>query len=559
MDSAKIAYFSMEIGFDFSIPTYSGGLGVLAGDTVKAAADIGLPMVAVSLVHRQGYFHQKLDRDGAQQETPDPWQPEKRLEAIPTRVQVEIEGKSVTVQAWRYVIEGVQGKTVPVYLLDTDLEENAPEHRELTHRLYGGDERYRLSQEVVLGMGGVALLNALGLEDLRVYHMNEGHSALLALALLEASGDNNSAEVLASVRERCVFTTHTPVPAGHDKFPVALARETLGEAKTDRLLSTGCCPDNNLNLTHVALFFSRYINGVAMRHGQVSREMFPDYEITSITNGVHAGTWTTPSFRDLYDRCIPDWRAQNSNLRHAVSLPLADVTRAHAQSKEALLAEVKSRAGVQLDPKKLLLGFARRATPYKRMDLLLSDPARLREIATRWPLQIVYAGKAHPRDEGGKALIRRVWEQATELDGAVEVVYLPNYDMALGHLICSGVDVWINTPQKPLEASGTSGMKSAINGVPSLSILDGWWIEGHVEGVTGWSIGDSWEADTDAHHDAAQLYQKLEAIGQLFYEEPQAWSMIMRQAIALNGSFFNAQRMIEQYAQTAYGESGWRN
>lgn len=551
MTESCVAYFSMEVGLESSMPTYSGGLGVLAGDTLRAAADFSLPLVAISLVHRKGYFVQSLDGDGNQREFSDPWTPEDRLEEMETRIAVTVEGRTVSVRAWRYSIRGFSGFEVPVYLLDTLLPDNSQADQALTDHLYGGDLRYRLSQEVVLGAGGVAMLEALGYENIRVYHMNEGHSALLAMALLERENDAEK-EAIRSVRKRCVFTTHTPVPAGHDQFPIDLARRVLGRERADRFARIGCCLDGVLNLTHVGLFFSHYINGVAMRHSQISRGMFPGYPISSITNGVHAVTWTSAAFRELYDHYISDWRRQNVNLRYAISIPTDRIREAHEKSKSDLLTEVEKRSGIRLKQQSLTLGFARRATSYKRADLLVSRPDRLRALTTIGSLQIVYAGKAHPRDEGGKEMIRRVFERAAEVESVVDVVYLEDYDMDLGRLMCSGVDLWINTPRKPEEASGTSGMKAALNGVPSLSVLDGWWIEGHVEGVTGWCVGESWERETDPLRASNELYRKLEDIAAMFYGNPEAYLHVMRHAIALNGAFFNAQRMIDQYAQSAY-------
>jgi len=554
-----VAYFSMEIGLDASIPTYSGGLGVLAGDTLKAAADLGLPMVGITLAHRKGYFTQRLADSGEQVEGPTEWSPSKHFEEMPCRVRVRVDGEDVALRCWRYVVVGHAGQELPVYFLDSDLPENSPASRALTDFLYGGDSCYRLSQEVILGIGGVMMLRALGYANLRAFHMNEGHSALLTLALLEEQvGGRGLAAVSAidqdAVRERCVFTTHTPVPAGHDQFTLDLAREILGEERVQGLLALGCCVDNTLNMTYLALSLSRYVNGVAMRHGQVSRGMFPNYPIASITNGVHGVTWTSPPFRDLFDEYIPQWRGDVQNLRYAVSIPLEEVRRAHAACKAQLIESVQQRTGHVLDPNAMTIGYARRAATYKRADLIFTDLTRLRHIAnTVGPIQLVYAGKAHPRDGEGKAMIRRVFEAAEKLRGAVEVVYLENYDMEIASFLIAGVDLWLNTPQKPQEASGTSGMKAALNGVPSLSVLDGWWIEGHVEGVTGWSIGESWEGEGDILRESASLYDKLERlILPMYYGSPSAYAQVMRSSISLNGSFFNARRMVLQYRENAY-------
>jgi starch phosphorylase len=469
-----------------------------------------------------------------------------------------VEGREVFIRAWRYQVAGVTRHIVPLLFLDTDLEENDPRDRALTDHLYGGDERYRLSQEIILGFGGVAILRMLGHADLEVYHMNEGHSAFVPVALLEQMSNDRGAQgftdfQLETVRRKCVFTTHTPVAAGHDRFGAELVVSVLG-AERSRMLQEIRLLDGALNMTELALRLSGFVNGVSMRHREVSRELFPGYAIRAITNGVHAATWASPAFRALFDRVIPEWRRDNCYLHYAVGVPLPDIRAAHGESKKELLQQVRWLTGAQLDEKVFTLGFARRATGYKRGDLLFSDLERVKRIAREaGPLQLIYAGKAHPRDEYGKAIIRRIFEAAAALSDHVRVVYLENYDMNLGRLLCAGVDTWLNTPMRPQEASGTSGMKAALNGVPSLSVLDGWWIEGHVEGVTGWAIGAATGAENDSQAEAASLYDKLEyVILPLFYKEPEKFAEVMRSAIVLNGSFFNTQRMIEQYMKNAY-------
>jgi glycogen phosphorylase len=556
--SGSIAYFTMDVAIESEIPTYSGGLGILAGDMIRSAADLCVPMVAVTLLHRKGYFDQRLDFQGNQSESPSNWSPESRLEALPGRASVTVEGREVRVRAWRYQVAGVTGHIVPLLFLDTDLEENDARDRALTDHLYGGDERYRLCQEIVLGLGGIAILRMLGYSHVEVYHMNEGHSAFVPLALLEQvareEGVRNFTDYhIEAVRRKCVFTTHTPVAAGHDRFGAELVEAVLG-AERARILREMRLLNGSLNMTELALRLSGFVNGVSMRHREVSRELFPGHTIRAITNGVHAATWTSPAFRALFDRVIPEWRRDNCYLHYAVGIPLSDIRAAHAESKKELLQQVRWLTGVQLDEKVFTLGFARRATGYKRGDLLFSDLERVKRISRdTGPLQLIYAGKAHPRDEYGKAIIRRIFEAAAALSDLVRVVYLENYDMNLGRLLCAGVDTWLNTPMRPQEASGTSGMKAALNGVPSLSVLDGWWIEGHVEGVTGWSIGEAIGAENDSHAEAASLYDKLEKIVlPLFYREPEKFAEVMRSAIVLNGSFFNTQRMIEQYMKNAY-------
>ena len=554
-----IAYFSMEICLDQAIPTYSGGLGVLAGDTLRSAADLKLPMVGVTLLHRKGYFRQHIDADGNQTEAPEEWRPEDMLQELPERASVTIEGRDVQVRAWRYSIRGVTGHEVPVLLLDTALPSNSDFDRTLTDTLYGGDGHYRLCQEIVLGMGGAQLLRAIGVSADTRFHMNEGHSALLSVMLLEWRLDGRKPFELDendvdAVRRQCVFTTHTPVPAGHDVFPSDQVRHVLGEERVQLLESAKALENGALNMTHLALRLSRFVNGVAMKHREVSIAMFPGFPIDSITNGVHAGTWTSTAFQALFDRRVPEWRTDNLYLRYAVGIPLADIREAHVESKKEFITEVAHRTRVELDPGIFTIGFARRATPYKRADLMFADTERLSNIAeTVGPMQIVFGGKAHPHDGGGKDLIRRIHKAAEALKGRVSVVYLENYEMAVAAKMVAGVDLWVNNPMKPLEASGTSGMKAALNGVPSLSVLDGWWIEGHVEGVTGWSIGANESEAIDQSKDALDLYLKLErVILPLFYGLPFAYAEVMRSAIALNGSFFNTQRMVEQYVRNAY-------
>jgi starch phosphorylase len=583
-ESAKVAYFSMEIGLDAEMPTYSGGLGILAGDTIRAAADFRVPMVAMTLLHRKGYFYQRLDPSGWQTEQPAEWVVDDFVKEMPQRTCVAIEGRSVHLRAWKFDVEGIGGSKVPVYFLDADLPENSDWDRRLTDHLYGGDRHYRLCQEVILGIGGVRMLRALGYDQIERFHMNEGHAALLSVRLLEeeaekAGRDQVSRADIESVRKKCIFTTHTPVPAGHDQFPLDLVTRVLGSKRGFIDMKDMFCVDlveqvlgrrmaffegkavfkgeNNLNMTFLALNLSHYVNGVAKKHGEVSRTMFGEHVIDSITNGVHAATWTSEPFRSLYDRHIAGWRQDNFSLRYALGIPKEEIWNAHMQAKKTLLRYVNHETNAGLDECFLTIGFARRAAAYKRGDLLFSDIDRLRAIASKaGKIQVIYAGKAHPQDQAGKELIKRIFQARDQLAADIKVVYLENYDMDLGKLITAGVDLWLNTPVPPLEASGTSGMKAALNGVPSLSVLDGWWIEGHIEGVTGWSIGENGRGENvaqDRSGDAGSLYDKLDRVViPSFYNERERFIEVMRHAIALNGSFFNTHRMIQQYVLNAY-------
>jgi glycogen phosphorylase len=551
----QVAYFSMEIAVAPEMPTYSGGLGVLAGDTLRSAADTGLPLAAVTLLHRKGYFHQRLNHDGVQIEEDEPWKPEALLQPLEPLAAITIQGRPVMVRAWRKDIVGTDGHIVPVIFLDTDLDPNDGWDRQLTDHLYGGDTFYRLCQETVLGIGGIEILTALGCQP-DVYHMNEGHASLLTIGLLEQQVEDGNLldatqDDLDAVRSKCVFTTHTPVPAGHDRFSLDQARQVLGDERTEALEKFGCCHDGMLNMTYVALRFSRYVNGVAMQHGRVSREMFPEYSVQAITNGVHAATWIQPSLQALLDEKVSSWRRDNLYLRFAIGISPSEIQARHLDAKRKLIDTVRERVGVTLQENIFTIGFARRAAAYKRADMLFADPARLNRLAEEYGgIQIVYAGKAHPHDQVGKSIIHHVIEASSKLNSDhIRIVYLENYEWDLGAILTAGADLWLNTPRRPYEASGTSGMKAAMNGVPSLSTLDGWWIEGCIEGATGWAIAES----DDEAQEAESLYEKLEnEILPLFYHYPDRWAEIMRMAMAINGSFFNTHRMLYQYVTNAY-------
>lgn len=566
--AVEIGYFSMEIAVDDAIPTYSGGLGVLAGDHLRSACDLGLPIVGVTLIYHDGFFRQSIDSDGRQVERPVEWSPEEQLERLDARVDVTIGGRRVTVGVWRKVLTGASGCQVPLYFLDTRQPDNDPSDQSITDQLYIGDPAVRLSQEVVLGLAGPEMLSALG-HDIATFHMNEGHASLVPVSLLSkavggAIGTAASATI-EDVRTRCVFTTHTPVPAGHDRFNRAVVRKILGTEMTEGLGALGCMERGQLNMTVLGMFFSGFVNGVARRHAAVSQAMFPQFRVVSVTNGVHMGTWAAPSTQRLFDRHFPLWREDNGLLRYAVTIPLEEVNAAHVEAKDSVLGEITRRSGRVLDPEALTVGVARRAAAYKRNDLLLSDTVRLKELVDEiGPLQVVFSGKAHPLDVQAKDIIAHIHDRAKILKKLVTVVYLEDYGMELAKLLCAGVDLWLNTPVAPFEASGTSGMKAAINGVPSLSVMDGWWLEGHIEGVTGWAIGGDPGAgrrvpvgnpEVDAA-DATELYRVLhDVVAPMFYKDPDAFTAVRQGAMAFNGSFFTTQRMVSEYAAAAYRPS----
>jgi len=555
LDRPRIAYFSMEIALAAEIPTYSGGLGILAGDTLRSAADLRIPLIGVTLVSHKGYFRQEIDAAGRQIEHTDEWDPAARCKPLKAKVAVEIEGREVWIRSWLHTLESHLERRVPVILLDTDLPENRPEDREITHFLYGGDRRYRLKQEIVLGVGGVRMLHALNVR-VRSYHMNEGHSALLAVELLRGfhasarrRADEPSYDV-RGVRTQCNFTTHTPVEAGHDQFDWDLVSEELGDlfdlAELKRLAGA-----DRLNMTRLALELSEYVNGVARRHAQVSRRMFPGYEVRAVTNGVHPSTWTSPGFAALYDRYMSGWRHDPQLLTRADQIPDAEIWVAHGAAKACLIGRVQKSCGVALSPDLPIIGFARRMTAYKRPELLFSDIERLRAIARRQPFQLVLAGKAHPRDAPGKQAIEDIHRHIHSLADTVRAAFVPDYDMSVAFDLVAGSDVWLNTPLRPYEASGTSGMKASLNGVPQLSVLDGWWIEGCLEGVTGWAIGNEHESQNG--DDAQSFYDKLENVVLPLWNGDRAkWIGVMKGTVTKNASYFNSHRMLRTYAIEAY-------
>ena len=550
----QIAYFSMEIALSKSLPTYSGGLGMLAGDTLRSAADTGASMIAVSLCHRRGYFEQHLDAHGNQTESDVVWSPETTLPSAGHIISLTLQSREIKVQAWRFDVVGVTGHIIPVFLLDTNVEGNDPYDRTLTDHLYGGDNYSRLCQEAVLGLAGIRLVHALGCQP-EVCHMNEGHAALLSIGLLEERlngaplRDATEADVKA-VQQHCVFTTHTPVPAGHDQFGLDQMYTVLGHERASAIERFGCLHNGLMNMTYIALRFSRYVNGVAMQHGKVSQLMFPEYKVHSITNGVHAATWLSPAFKELFDKQIPEWRHDNQYFRSVYGIEPAVIAATHAAGQRRLFETVKQRTGVDLDENVLTLGFARRVATYKRASLLFKDPARLEALAEKLNgLQIIFAGKAHPADNAGKGLIRDVFSAAAHVNSSkLRILYLENYDWDLGEQLTNGVDVWLNTPLRPYEASGTSGMKAALNGVPSLSVLDGWWIEGCAENITGWAIEDV----SDETSEAGLLYNKLENSVAPLFQRRNAWARMQQHCIAMNGTFFNTHRMLGQYVANAY-------
>jgi starch phosphorylase len=598
-----VAYFSAEFGFHEAIPNYSGGLGILSGDHCKSASDLDLNFVAVGLLYRHGYFRQEIDKDGVQHAV----SLNQNFHHLPIRevrqgdrallISVRVLDHEVRAKIWQ-----LQVGRINLYLLDTDIPENSPEDRLITAELYGGDLEMRMRQEIILGIGGVHALNALGLEP-EVFHMNEGHSAFLALErarriVTERKLDFYSAlQVVASAN---VFTTHTPVPAGNDSFPQEMMRRYFGNFATEiglpfeEFLSFGQTRTNSkdpFSMTILALRMSRHSNGVSRLHGDVSRGLWkdvwagvPEHEvpITSVTNGIHTKTWMAPEFSAIYDKYLGNWEDNLTNedfWRRVIDIPDTVLWETHQKLKLRLVQFVRERVRKQrerlgespesiraanrlLDPEILTIGFARRFATYKRGLLLFSDKERLKRLLkdSSRPVQFVFAGKSHPRDEGGKALIQEVYKLSREPDFHGRIVFVEDYDTYIARRLVQGVDLWLNNPLRPLEASGTSGMKGPPNGGLNLSVLDGWWCESY-NGNNGWAIGSDITTGTvefQSEIDAASLYQLLEnQIVPLYYAKPDgklplAWLQLMRESIRSVTPIFNTHRMVKEYAERVY-------
>lgn len=543
MTDNQIAYFSAEIGISSNLPTYSGGLGVLAGDHIKSAADLGINMVAISLLYKEGYFKQIIDQEGKQKEIYPKFIPEPLLKQLDHIFSIKLNGKKTYIKASVYNHKSINGNNIPIYFLDTDIPENDNETREITLRLYSGDNKHRILQEAVLGFGGMKLLDVLGEDKIIKYHMNEGHCSFLVLDLLKKFKGN-----IDKVRSKCHFTTHTPVAAGHDQFEFKLVKEILGDLVPSEL-PLPSLQQNKFHMTELGLYFSSSANGVSKLHGDVAQKQFPWKDIGYVTNGVHHYTWVSNSFAALYDKFFPGWQIRPELLLDIDKMDSSSLWNAHLNAKTDLLHYANSQLSKALDPNVLTIGFARRAATYKRAQLIFKDAERLIEIG-EGKIQLIFSGKAHPNDKEGKELIYGIIKNAKKFEGKIKIIYLENYNMWLGKLITTGVDVWLNTPLRPNEASGTSGMKSALNGIPNLSILDGWWEEGCNNKINGWSIGTSKNSDNES--DADSLYDVLEKdVIPTFYENKKRWISIMRNSIK-TGVDFTSQRMLRDYQKLYY-------
>ena len=528
----SVAYLSAEVGFESGLHTYSGGLGVLAGDHIKSAADAGLDLVGCTLLYREGYGRQHLDEKGNQTETFGEIDPHEFLCDTGVEIALPLDGTTLYSKIWMYRIKGL-----PTYFLDTRHPDNSPDHRSLGTRLYGGDDSTRIRQEYLLGVGGIRALQALG-HEITGLHLNEGHCTFAMLEMLHQGWSREE------LRQRCLFTTHTPVPAGHDRFGWEEVEVVLGELFPED--ARELVGDENLcSMSHLAVALAGQVNAVSNLNAYVASGMFEGTHIHPITNGVHHETWTSPAMSNLFDEHLKGWRDDPTILAHAGKIPDAGLMEARQEARAILRDLVRASTGVEFHKERLTIGFARRFATYKRANLVFSDLERLRRIGTG-KIQFVFAGKAHPRDEGGKQLIRDIFEGAAQVADEIPVAFLEDYSMDTGLAMRSGVDIWLNTPIRPMEASGTSGMKAAMNGVPNCSILDGWWPEACEHGVNGWGIGEG-EDERDDARDAIAVYDTLEhEVLPAWNGRSEHWNDLMRASIATSARFTGA-RMISDY------------
>jgi glycogen phosphorylase len=539
----SIAYICMEMGLQSNMKLYAGGLGVLAGDTLKEAADQGKEVIGVSLLYHYGYFKQSFDLTNHQQiESSDTWDITKYLQDTETKIKIYLRNSVVAVKIWKYLIKGLNS-TNPVYFLDTNLEENDQEIRQICHNLYTKDEKTRLMQELVLGIGSVLALEALG-HKIDKYHLNES-STCFALTELEKRFSDQS-----QLKSKIVFTTHTPVPHGHRIYTKSILEQVISE-KDFSIIQNHLETDKiSLHTTKYCMRLACFINAVSKKHQQITKKMFPEFKINSITNGIHPDTWITDNSKTIFDGYLAGWRQDASNFRNALNISDEDILEMHHKNKLDLISFIKKSVNISLDPNIFTIGFGRRVDPYKRHDLILGDIIGLQKIVERWGgLQIVFAGKAYPGTGKTESSLGKTIRIAQSNFGNLKIVYLPDYSMDISQKMVSGVDIWLNNPISPMEASGTSGMKAAINGVPNFSTLDGWWTEGCVEGQTGWKIPEF----NNQNDEVAKIYNILEEIILPIYKlDTKQWLRICKQAISVNGSYFNSKRLLEEYFLNAY-------
>lgn len=540
MNNIKVAYFSAEIGIKEEIKTYSGGLGILAGGTIKAMADLEVPFCAITLLYKYGFFKQKIVND-YQEELNDCWDYKNILIDTKKEIKVNISGTDIYVKIWKYEYTGITGHKIPIYFLDTHLEKNPLWACQLTDNLYQGD---RLSQEIILGIGGIRALKELEINTIEKYHMNEGHSSFLTLELYKNNGKENNIWSDEEIKNKCVFTTHTPIPAGHDKFSYSEIYEKLkGEIDILPLHIKKLAGEDLLNTTLLALNFSSYHNGVSKKHGDVTKKMFPNFEIDYITNGVHLQSWTSKYFKELYNKYMPGWEKQNSKLKEIFKIPNSQIYRAHQLAKEELIDFINQKNIVDTTLKKnvLTIGFARRFIQYKDAELIFENLEELKKLGGK--VQFIFAGKSHKNDPWGKNIMKDIIDNANDLKEHIQIAFLENYDIEIAKKLVAGCDLWLNTPIPPSEASGTSGMKAVVNGCLHFSRVDGWAIESFERNGGGFPIAE--------YEDFIRTLE-FKIIPMYYSENKTSWVEEMKLSIGNSATYFNTHRMAKEYISKAY-------
>lgn len=546
MQLPKVAFVSMEFGLESDMKTYCGGLGILSGDIFKSTTDLGYDMTGFSLLCKEGYFKQ-LIVDGVQIEEPDLWDYNKSLERLDDNYTLELKDRIINYQLLKYnYTSPISNFTNSIYFIDTDLETNSQEIRNISKSIYPPDKNTWYLQQFTLGLATPEISKALNL-NIDIYHLNESHASSLALALLKIKGDFDK------VQQSLVFTTHTPLEGANQKMSLELLSSYLS-ADLIELIPSELIIDNVVNYTSLAIHFAKVSNAVAKRHKQVTIQMYPTHDIKYITNGVHIPTWACQGLSKLYDQYLGNWRIDNNALRMVGVIPDQLLWDNHMGNKANLAEYLNSHGYEDFDKHAFTIGFARRTTGYKRADFVLTQVDRLRAIAKKYgKLQIVFSGKAYPTDAEGKSLVHKLIEATKLSDDNLKIAFIPDYDMDVAKTIILGVDLWLNNPLPPLEASGTSGMKASLNGIPNFSILDGWWVEGHLEDQTGWSIGqDLCQGDTCKLIEIEDLYSKLENQIYEAWIDRKAWARIIKSCIALNGTYFNTNRVVQEYFLISY-------
>ncbi len=545
MKLPKIGFVSMEFGLEDEMKTYCGGLGILSGDIFKSNTDLEYEMIGISILYKKGYFKQVIV-NGKQTEEDDLWDYKKFLTKVDKQFILKVNNLEINYQLWKYEYKSMASGFVNcIYFIDTDIESNTENIRILSDHIYPWDKTIWNMQEILLGLGAIDINKQLNL-GIEIFHLNESHSAVLALAL------RNEFSSEQEVREHLVFTTHTPLEGAHQKMEINILKDLIGEDLTN-LIPKQLIVNNLVNYTDLCLYFAKTSNAVARRHKDVTLAMYPQYDIKYITNGVHTGTWVCEGLGKIYDTYLGNWRIDPNALRQIGVVPDQLLLDNHSSNKQNLCNYLKSE-GYDFDPNVFTIGFARRTTGYKRADFILSQIDRLKSIAKKYgKLQIVFSGKAYPTDEVGKQLVSRLIEAASLTDQHLSIAFVPNYGIKLAKTILLGCDLWLNNPMPPLEASGTSGMKASINGIPNFSILDGWWVEGHLEGETGWSIGqDLCVGDLCKLYETEDLYSKLENEIYNTYQDKAKWVKLIKTCIALNGTYFNTHRVVQEYYLISY-------